>query len=61
MALSDTEETKIVETAENTFKLSKNGTYTITSQTFNKDGNKSDIVTKTIKINKDQKQMHHTK
>lgn len=55
MALSDTEETKIVETAENTFKLSKNGTYTITSQTFNKDGNKSDIVTKTIKINKDQK------
>ena len=55
MAFSDTEETKIVETAENTFKLSKNGTYTITSQTFNKDGNKSDIVTKTIKINKDQK------
>ena len=55
MAFSDTEETKIVETAENTFKLSKNGTYTVTSQTFNKDGNKSDIVTKTIKINKDQK------
>ena len=55
MNFSDTGETKVVDTNEKTFKLSRNGTYTITSQTYNKDGNKSDIVTKTIRINKEQK------
>ncbi|MGN1297247.1 MAG: leucine-rich repeat protein [Clostridia bacterium] len=51
--LKGTGEIKRETTTEKTFQLEEDGIYVISSQTYGKNGNKSEIVTKTIKIDKE--------